>query len=183
MLHDKSLLIVGGSGRNVGKTEFICRLIEKISSKHDVYALKVSAVFPDEAGCHGDHSEDVSDYYLLEESRRDSAKDSSRMLRAGARSVFYLRSDNEGILNGFAAFRKKIPPGAVLLCESNSLVNYVKPGLFVLVKTRQGDMKPRVRSLLEAVDVLVESDGKSGFSELERIELDQDNSWVIIDKR
>lgn len=183
MTDNSRLLIVGGSGRNVGKTEFVCRLIEKTCSRHKVFALKVSAVFPDEETFHGDHPDNEPALCLFEETRRDTAKDTSRMLRAGACRVFYLRSADDGILTGFAQFQSLIPPDAVIVCESNSLVRFLKPGLFILVKASRGSMKARALSLLEHADIIVVSRGESGFPELEQIELDQDNSWLLVDKR
>ncbi len=183
MITDARLLIVGGSGRNVGKTEFVCRLIEKISCHHEVFALKVSAVFPDEKPFHGDHAEDASADDLFEETRRDTAKDTSRMLRAGAGRVFYLRTDDAGILSGFAEFKRQVPPNTIIVCESNSLVRFVNPGLFILVKAEQGIVKARVHSLLDRADMVVISRGEAGFPELERIALNRNNSWMLVDKK
>ncbi|MBE0584807.1 MAG: hypothetical protein IH612_13755 [Desulfofustis sp.] len=183
MIDDSRLLIVGGSGRNVGKTEFVCRLIQKVATRHEVFALKVSAVFPDEKPFHGDHTEDAANGYLFEETSRDKEKDTSRMLRAGARRVFYLRSGDDGILQGFTAFKRQVPPDAVIVCESNSLVRFVNPGLFILVKAERGSVKARVHSLLDRADMVVISRGHAGFPELERIVLDRHNSWMLADTR
>lgn len=179
MKSESKLLIVGGAGRNVGKTEFVCQMIRKVSSTSEIFALKVSAIFPEEQNDHGDHSGDPTDHYLFEETRRDTRKDTSRMLRAGACRVFYLRSNDEGILNGYEAFKKQLPQDALVVCESNSLVNMVKPGLFILVRATEGIVKDRAKSLLERADLIVVSDGKSGFPELEKIGLDKDKQWVI----
>jgi len=179
MKSESNLLIVGGTGRNVGKTEFLCRLIRKISSTSEIFALKVSAIFPDEHTFHGDHSDDLTGHYLFEETRRDTPKDTSRMMQAGACRVFYLRSNDEGILNGYESFKNQLPQGALVVCESNSLVNVVKPGLFILVRAGQGIVKARAKSLLEYADLVLVSDGESGFPELEKIGLDKDKQWIM----
>lgn len=179
MIQDKHLLIVAGTGRNVGKTEFACRLIDKISSKHEIYSLKVSAVYPDEGNYHGNHSEDMSKNHLFEEIHRDTVKDTSRMLRAGARKAFYLRSDSADIAQEFNDFRKLIPDEAVLVCESNSLWQYVKPGLLILISSADEAIKPRARLVLKHADMIVVSDKISGFPELDRIELLDTNTWFL----
>ena len=107
-----NLLIVAGAGRNVGKTEFVCRLIEKHSSQSDIYGLKVSAIHPDEAIYHGDHSKQRFTANLFEETRYDLDKDTSRMLRAGAKKVYYLQGDDEQIRFGFQEFHSMIPASA-----------------------------------------------------------------------
>jgi hypothetical protein len=78
---------VGGTGRHVGKTEFICRLIQKISAQRPVYAIKVSAIFPDEELYHGDHLTDEPSLHLLGETNNTSDKDTSRMLQAGCPGI------------------------------------------------------------------------------------------------
>jgi len=179
MIQDNRLLIVAGTGRNVGKTEFVCQLIEKISSTQAIYSLKVSAVYPDERNHHGNHSEDLSKDFLFQETRRDTVKDTSRMLRAGARKVFYLRSNSAGIARGFNTFRNLIPRNAVIVCESNSLWQYVKPGLLILVASADTAIKPRARRLTKHADMIVVSDKKSGFEELDRIGLSDTSEWFL----
>lgn len=173
----KNLLIVGGTGRNVGKTEFVCRLIGKMSVTTLVYALKVSAVFPDEQLYHGSHTSNTGGLY--EESNRTGGKDTARMLRAGAARVFYLQSDGADIGPGFAEFLRQVPAGALLVCESNSLADAVQPGLLVMVRGVRGEVKTRALPQLARADLVVMSDGQSGFPELGRIDSDRDGHWRL----
>ena len=179
MTKNNRLLIAGGTGRNVGKTEFICRLIKKISTKRPVYAIKVSAIFPDEELYHGNHSVDESDLCLVEEINRTTDKDTSKMLRAGAVRVFYLRTDNSGIKAGFDQFLRHIPENAVVVCESNSLGQFVQPALSIMVKPVSGRIKQRAIAQLECADLIVVSDGVSGFPELESISFSEAIGWEI----
>lgn len=175
----KQLIVIGGTGRNVGKTEFVCQLIEKISSQMPVYALKVSAIFPDEELFHGAHSVDEADLYLFEETRFSTAKDTSRMLRAGAKKVFYLRSDDTKIYAGFAEFMKHVPENGVVVCESNSLGQFVTPALSVVVKSVSGPIKPRAVAQLQSANLVVVSDGSSGFPELALISYSEKEGWEL----
>ena len=179
MLHDNTLLIVGGTARNVGKTELACRIIKKISTNNSVYALKVSAIFPDEGIYHGDHSGESGDQNLFEETRADTAKDTSRMLRAGAKRVFYLRCEDKGILDAFNRFRNQLPANTAIVCESNSLAEYVQPGLLIMVKKDGEEIKPRARVRLELADLIIVSDGSSGFTELDQIHYNPANHWHL----
>lgn len=177
MTTNKRLLIVGGTGRDVGKTEFVCRLIKKISSQRPVYAIKVSSIFPGEELYHGTHSAEDSGLHLFEETNRESEKDTSRMLVAGAARVFYLRSDGPGIQVGFNEFINKIPVSSAVVCESNSLGQYVKPALSIMVRSRDGQVKPRAITQLECADLVVVSNGVSGFPELESISFSEKEGW------
>lgn len=179
-MKDKKLLIVGGAGRNVGKTEFCCRLIQKISDHHDVYALKVSAVLPDELAFHGDHSSLPAHIKLFKEQNRASAKDTSRMLRAGAKAVYFLHGDDESIVKGYYQFKQQIPHDSLILSESNSLAAHIEPGLLTVVKGMDTEIKQRAAALLSSADIIVNSDGLSGFSELDRFDIDTRNNWTLL---
>lgn len=173
----KNLLIIAGAGRNVGKTELVCRLIKKYSSQRDIYGLKVSAIYPDEAIYHGDHSNQQFTTNLYEEIRSDQEKDTSRMLRAGAKKVFYLQGDDEQIRAGFLEFQRLIPDAAPVICESSSLWKYVRPGLLVLVKAAHVEIKPRAVEIAEHASLIVDSDGRSGFSQLDSIFYSGVHGW------
>lgn len=171
MIHDSRLIIVGGTSRNVGKTEFSCNLIEKLVKDHDVYGLKVSTISPDilKGGSKATFLD--SSYQLNEEKKRETKKDTSRMLRAGAKGVYYLQSDGAGLKEGFEEFQKLIPKNAVVVCESNSLDQCVKPELLVVVRTIDGHITKKAEKRLTKADLVVISDGVSGFPELEKINL------------
>lgn len=180
MITNNHLLIVGGTGRDVGKTEFVCRLIEKISPQRPVYAIKVSSIFPGEELYHGTHFENESNLHLFEETKRESEKDTSRMLNAGAARVFYLRTDGPGILTGFTEFVKKIPANSAVVCESNSLGQYVRPALSIMVRSKDGTVKPRAITQLQRADLTVVSDGVSGFPELASISFSERDGWASV---
>lgn len=179
MIVDDHLLIVGGTARNVGKTEFVCQLIKAISHNHSIYGLKVSAIFPDEGIYHGTHSDDVATRQVIEETRLDTSKDTSRMLQAGARRVFYLRSEDDGILSGYQEFKRQLPHDALIVCESNALGEHLKAGLQIIVTKKDVPVKPRAQARLEKVDLVISSDGYSGFKELERIDYTSQKKWHI----
>ena len=174
----KNLLIVGGTGRNVGKTEFVCRLIGRVAQHTPVYGLKVSAVFPDEEIYHGSHTDERTGH-LVEEHRHQGNKDTNRMLQAGASRVFYLQSDGNNIATGFQQFCREVPDGAPLVCESNSLGDVVRPALRIVVRGISGEVKPRAVNQLAMADLVVVSDGRTGFPELERIEFSPATGWSL----
>jgi len=173
-----NILVIGGTGRNIGKTELVCQIISMISREHTVFGAKISAIYPDETLFHGAHSTPGSDYSLHEETRRDRSKDSSRMLRAGAGRVFYLQSEDTTVLRGFREIQRLLPPHAALICESNSLSTYIKPGLFLMIKPVEGYLKPRAHRSFQHADLVITSDGVSGFPELNRIIFDG-NGWQL----
>lgn len=179
VIENKRLILVGGTGRNVGKTEFVCRLIQQTAELYNVYALKVSAIFPDEEVFHGHHGGLLQSQRLFEETRFDTPKDTSRMLRAGAKRVFYLQSDDEFIESGYLEFCNQVPEGSIVICESNSLGYHVKPGLHIIIKGSRGIIKPRAKNQLKFADLIITSDEQSGFPELDSISINSRGIWAL----
>lgn len=176
---EKRLIIVGGTGRNVGKTEFACRLIAQLAQSFPVYGLKVSAVYPDEQIYHGSHDPESERLCLVEETRTDGTKDTMRMLNAGAARVFYLKGEQESVLTGFQEFITTIPEKSAIVCESNSLSEYITPAMHIIVHIEGGEVKPRAVSLLHRADMVIVSDGTSGFEELSRIRYEKEKGWYL----
>ncbi len=178
---DPHLLVVGGTARNVGKTELICRLIARLicRQKRYILALKVSAVYPEETSFHGSHDHDEPPFQLFEETDRTCAKDTCRMLHAGAHRVFYLRCEDGDVLSGYHRFRKTFPDTTPVICESNSLADFIRPGLLVMVTSSAGTEKARAIRQLARADLVVDSDGVSGFLDVNRIFLDESGAWRL----
>ena len=101
------------------------------------------------------------------------------MLQAGAVRVFYLRTSDTGIKAGFEEFLRQIPGKAALICESNSLGQFVKPALSIMVKPVSGEIKARAVAQLKCADLIVVSDGVSGFPELASISFSEAGGWSI----
>ena len=99
MLKAPHMLLIGAAGRNTGKTEFACTLLRRFSTLQSITAIKITVIRSDESrgscprggsGC-GVCSSLEGEYDITEETDRDGSKDTSRLLRAGANHVFWLR--------------------------------------------------------------------------------------------
>ncbi len=161
------LCIVGGTTRNVGKTTFCCQLIAKLAKHIPIYGLKVSTIFPDETLQHGDHS-NISEH-LFEETRKDTTKDTSRMLRAGASRVFYLQGDDNHIAQGYQDFLDHIPPKSFIVCESNSLGHILLPDLMIMLVQPANPIKSRAATLLNRADLIISPKDHFNFPEVSKI--------------
>jgi len=162
------MLMVGAAGRNTGKTEFACSLIRKFGATAEITGLKVTAIRErggacprGGAGC-GVCSSLEGDYCITEETGANSEKDTARLLAAGAVRVLWLRVLKERLAEGLDAVRGRLGPGAVTVCESNSLRLVAEPDVFLIVKEKGSEeLKPSSRHVLEHADRVVLSDGKS----------------------
>ena len=181
MEYYKNLLIVGGTGRNSGKTELICTIISKISRQHRIYGAKTTEIAPEKGIIEGKTISGNSGWIIYEEEDRDSGKDTARMLKAGAHRVYYLQSNDQNIVEGFLEVLRLLPDNTPLVCESNSLAYHLKPGLHLVV-TRGETTDKRLRDRLANADEIIVSDGCSGFAEADGIRFTSEG-WQKGDSR
>lgn len=176
-----NIMIVGGTGRNAGKTEFVCQVINNFSKSLEIIALKVSSIYPGEKFLHGLHMPDLPPgIQIFMETSPNSGKDTSKMLRAGATKAYFLRVQDGSIDEGINVFFKIEDSQSVIICESNSLAKYIKSGLFVLVKSTDNNaFKKRVSELMDFADLVVESDGISFVPSPEVIKCNS-KGWFIL---
>jgi hypothetical protein len=172
-------LLIAGTGRNVGKTGFACRIIALMTKKHDVVAIKVSPHLHEQ-----DPGQKVifrdSTFQIIEERNPATSKDSSRMLRAGASRVFYLQTIDKHIREPFEKLLSLIPGHQPVVCESGAMLEYARPGLFVLVKRKeQTAFKEGLEQLDYSPDVWVEFDGEA-FSPKPDVLVYEKESWKIL---
>jgi hypothetical protein len=94
-----------------------------------------------------------------------SGTDSARFLQAGAARSFWLRSKQGYLAEGLAPFRQALAgatqqangrDGINVIVESNSLMQFVKPSLYVMVlDAARDDFKDSARQILDRADVFV----------------------------
>jgi len=179
------LLVIGGMGRNSGKTELACRLIARAGATMPVAGLKVTTVERTDGHCpHGGAGCGVCSsldrpWIVSRELDRRSPKDTCRMLASGARRVYWLRALRSELRGGVAELLSHVPSGWLVVCESTSLRQLVEPGLFLLVRGADSDgAKASARSVAHLADRVVASDRRSFDLELGRISV-VDGRWVL----
>jgi hypothetical protein len=183
----KDLLLIGSGGRNSGKTLFACRLIERTSSQCAVVGFKVTVVHepgeilvPSEPGILV-HGTVPGSYCITEELRRNSDKDTSRLLASGARRVFWMQSTGDGLRDGAERFFELLPNETALVGESNSLRLYVEPGVFLLIRAAGNDaLKPSAQRLQHLADRIVLFDAERQHFDIRLEYIDyRDGRWII----
>jgi len=127
----KNILLIGGTGRNSGKSTLACKITEAFCKQHDVIAIKISPHFHQQTkGLKV--VESSPDFNVFEETSLETDKDSSRMLVAGATKVYFIQVFDAGLLEAFKALVKHIPTTSPVICESPALIKYITPGLFFI---------------------------------------------------
>lgn len=154
----KNILLVSGSGRNVGKTNFLCEVIAR-NANRNVVAVKITPHFHEPTT--GLISVTTTeDYRIFQETDATSGKDSSLFLRSGATKVFYVQTTDVGLEKAFSIIQKQVNPDQPIVTESAALRRYISPGLYVFIQKEQEEVKPLALEMKKLADVIVYSDGE-----------------------
>jgi len=158
-----SMLMIGGSGRNIGKTTLICAIISKLASSVPIIGLKVTSIRPGEADSHGNHQSPLSENYkITEESGIEERKDTARMLIAGAKRVYFIQSTDSQLPMAMESFFELEDRNSIIICETRSLRRLIKPGLFILINDPSCDNpKSDFNNYIEFADLLLQFDQKN----------------------
>lgn len=186
MISLPGMLLIGAAGRNVGKTELACAIVRRFSGRTPVTGVKVTVIAKaggrcprGGAGC-GVCSSLEGAFCLTRETGDPPGKDTSRMLAAGAREVFWLRVLKEHLAAGLDALLSQLGRDTVCVCESNSLRLIVRPSLFLMARDAGTDtFKPTAAAVRKYVDRMVLFDGARldfGPDDLELV----DRRWRLV---
>ncbi|MGH9659143.1 MAG: hypothetical protein ACRD96_11410 [Bryobacteraceae bacterium] len=158
------LLVVGGHTRNIGKTSVVAALIAAVPeagwtaikiTQHG-HGICSAAGEPCDCAVEYDHP-----YAISEERGAALGSDSARFLTAGARRAFWLRTAVGQLGHALPALRELIAPDARVIVESNSLLQFYRPDLYLFVADGAvADFKESALRYLDRADALVAvSDG------------------------
>jgi hypothetical protein len=134
------VIVVGGHTRSIGKTQLVCDLIAAFPRANWV-AGKITQYGHGVCAQNGENCDCAPDEHICAiswESRTDTGTDSGRFLAAGAQQSFWLRTKQGFLAEGMpllrAALREVGTPGPRnLILESNTLLQFWKPSLYLMV--------------------------------------------------
>ena len=179
------MLMIGSAGANVGKTELACAIIRKFWKSALITGIKVTTIKAKDGQCPrggegcGVCSSLDGDFHITEEGSKSSGKDTARLLAAGARKVFWLRVMKTHLKEGMMSLLDVVGRGEVMVCESNSMREVVRPGLFLILKGRDSDTwKSSARDVKRYADRIVVGDGRGFDFDIDRIKL-VDGRWLM----
>ncbi len=164
----KNILLIGGTGRNVGKTSLVCELIKRFSSKTEIIGLKITNHF---------HLNQNQNFNFIEETDTSGLKDSSKMLLAGATKVFYIEAEAKNLQAAFDFFIENQGNNKLIICESNGLSEIITPGVFLLVdRNNNSVIKSSAKKAIAKINAVVEMENNS-FRHVTKLVSISDSAW------
>ena len=173
-----NLLLIAGTGTKSGKTTMACRLIEQFST-FNITAIKISPHFHETTPGLNPVLEEPG-YAVYEETNNDTTKDTSRMLHAGAKKVYFAKVLDDRINFVFNKIIDLIPQGTPVICESPALRYFVEPGLFIIMSSETTNKRKNINHLKELPHVMFKYEELNGLSTIP-IEF-RDGRWREIPK-
>jgi len=164
-LYIHQMVLIGSTGRNSGKTVLAAALIRKWKNDCPIVGLKITTVQEKDgkcprggAGCGVCSSMDGS-YEIYEEVNQNANKDTSRLLSAGAEKVYWLKTLKSHIYEGIKKLLEIIPENDLIICESNSLRNVVRPRSFIMLNNQvNAPIKKSAGEVMHKADIIIDFD-------------------------
>lgn len=164
-----AIVVVGGHSRSVGKTSVVAGLIAALP-EYDWTAFKITQYghgicSQNGESCHcatDDHS-----WAISEEKDRAGDSDTSRFLAAGAVRAWWVRTEQGRLAEALPIVRRKLAEAKNAILESNSILKFVKPDLYLTVlDPATADFKRSAQEFLDRADAVIlhETNGEQAWS-------------------
>jgi len=164
-----AIVVVGGHSRSVGKTSVVAGLIAALP-EYDWTAFKITQYghgicSQNGESCHcatDDHS-----WAISEEKDRTGDSDTSRFLAAGAAHAWWVRTEQGRLAEALPTIRRKLADAQNAILESNSIMKFVKPDLYLtVVDPATADFKRSAQEFLDRADAVIlhQTNGEHAWS-------------------
>lgn len=152
------LVVVGGHSRNIGKTSVAASII-RATREANWTAMKITQTGHGICSNDGEscacESTDLAHPFAIDEEVAPSATDSGRFLAAGAKHSLWVRTRQAELAYAMPEIRRWISQSPNTIAESNSLLDFLVPDLYVaVIDFSVQDMKASARRFLDRANAL-----------------------------
>ena len=170
-----AIVVVGGHSRSVGKTSVVAGLIAALPELQWT-AMKITQYGHGICSANGKLCHCAADdhtWAISEEKDRSGKSDTSRFLAAGAAHVFWVRTQMGRLAEAMPTLRRKISGAANVIMESNSVLKFLRPDLYLTVlDPATADFKASALEFLDqATAVILHEHSEAGTPEWKGISL------------
>ncbi len=152
------IVVVGGHTRNIGKTSLAAGIVAAFPEMHWT-AFKITQFGHGVCSANGEACDCETDDHTIaisEERDAQSGTDTSRMLAAGAQRVYWARTRQGQLAEAMPLLRKRMGEAENVLMESNSVLRFLKPDLYLAVLDPSiADFKPSALRYLDRADAII----------------------------
>ena len=160
-----AIVVIGGHTRNIGKTSVMAGLIRALPEMHWT-AFKITQFGHGVCSANGEPCDcETADHTIAISEERDGASgtDSARYLEAGAARSFWVRTRQGQLAEAMPRLRKELAGAENAIIESNSVLRFLRPDLFVSVlDPGTADFKESAKRYLDRADAVVVTGGELG---------------------
>ena len=153
-----AIVVIGGHSRSVGKTSVVASLIERLPQFHWT-AFKITQYGHGFCTANGEPCDCQTDDHTLavsEERSRTSGTDTARFLASGASRSIWVRARQGMLAGAMDRIRKEIAIAENSIIESNSILQFLKPDLYLTVlDAGTADFKDSARLFLDRADAVL----------------------------
>src|SRR4051794_25330443 len=151
-------VVVGGHSRDVGKTSVMAAIIARLPGMRWT-AIKITQFGHGFCTANGEPCDCQTDEHTVavsEERNPASGTDSARYLAAGAARSFWVRTRIGNLAAALPRLRKEMAAAENVILESNSILGFVRPDLYLsVVDPATADFKDSARLFLDRADALL----------------------------
>jgi hypothetical protein len=153
-----AIIVIGGHSRSVGKTSVVAGLIHALPEFHWT-AFKITQYGHGVCSQNGtpcDCATDDHSWAISEEKDRSGESDTSRFLVAGAEHAWWVRTEQGRLAEAMPAVREKLAGAANAILESNSVLKFIRPDLYLSVlDPSTADFKRSAQEFLDRADAVI----------------------------
>lgn len=153
-----AVIVVGGNSRSVGKTSVVAGLIAALP-EYRWAAFKITQFGHGQCSRNGEACECATASHtwgISEETERSGKKDTSRFLLAGATPVWWVRTAQGRLAEAMPAIRQRLSKAENAILESNTIVKFLRPNLYLSVlDPATEDFKRSAQELLDRADAVI----------------------------
>jgi hypothetical protein len=153
-----AIIVIGGHSRSVGKTSVVAGLIAALP-EYLWTALKITQYGHGVCSLNGESCHCATDdhtWAISEEKDRSADSDTSRFLVAGAVRAFWVRTEQGRLAEAVPTIRRKLAESENVILESNSILKFVRPDLYLTVlDPATADFKRSAQEFLDRAHAII----------------------------
>ena len=153
-----AIVVIGGHSRSVGKTSVVAGLIAALPECHWT-AFKITQYGHGVCSLNGESCHCATDdhsWAISEEKNRSGQSDTSRFLIAGAVRSLWVRTEQGRLAEAVPTIRRRIAEAENAILESNSILKFVRPDLYLTVlDPATTDFKRSAQEFLDRADAVI----------------------------